>query len=139
MPDDAHTQKGHEDDTDPEVLSFDMTERDSGEDTDSDASPADEPHLKPTDPDAGFDGWLDDGGGDDAPDGYQGLVEGDDVSAEVSDWVAFARGKPDDAADAADEIEEIEEDEEIPDEDIPDDEIPGDDDGGAIDDTSEFA
>jgi len=139
MPDDAHTQKGHEDDTDPEVLSFDMTERDSGEDTDSDASPADEPHLKPTDPDAGFDGWLGDGGGDDAPDGYQGLVEGDDVSAEVSDWVAFARGKPDDAADAADEIEEIEEDEEIPDEDIPDDQIPGDDEGGAIDDTSEFA
>ncbi len=139
MPDDAHTQKGHEDDTDPELLSFDMTERDSGEDTDSDTSPADEPHLKPTDPDAGFDGWLDDGGGDDAPDEYQGLVEGDDVSAEVSDWVAFARGKPDDVADAADEIEEIEEDEEIPDEDIPDDQIPGDDEGGAIDDTSEFA
>ena len=139
MPDDEHTQKGHDDDTDPEVLSFDMTERDSGDDTDSDASPADEPHLTPTDPDAGFDGWLDDGGGDSPPDAYQELAEGDDVSAEVGDWVAFARGEPDDAAEVADEIEETEEDEEIPDEDIPDDEIPGDDEGGAIDDTSEFA
>ena len=111
MPDEEHTQKGHEDDTDPEVLSFDMTERDSGDDTDSDASPADEPHLTPTDPDAGFDGWLDDGGGDKPPAAYQELAEGDDVSAEVSDWMAFARGEPDDAAEAADAIEETEEDE----------------------------
>ena len=108
MPDDEHTQKGHEDDTDPEVLSFDMTERDSGEDTDSDAAPSDEPHLTPTDSDAGFDGWLDDGGGGNGPDNPadpdQELAEGDDVSAEVSDWVAFARGEPDDAADVANEI-----------------------------------
>ncbi len=71
------------DGADSEVLSFGMTDRD-----DTEEPQLEEPHLTPSTPDPGFDGWLD---GEENP--YEGLEGG--AAEEVADWIAFARGEAD--------------------------------------------
>jgi len=91
MPDEDTTTNGPDEDRDTEVLSFAMTDRDDTEAADDD----DEPHLTPSEPDAGFDGWLD----DEQQDPYRELSDKGEAVDEVSDWLAFARGDDDDQAD----------------------------------------
>ena len=86
MPDEDSTGKGPDEDVDAEVLSFAMTDRE-----DTDETTDNEPHLTPSEPDAGFDGWLDDG----KKDPYGELSDGSEAPDEVSDWLAFAAGEDD--------------------------------------------
>jgi phosphatidate cytidylyltransferase len=86
--------KGPGEDDDSEVLSFAMSDRD--DDTPID----DEPHLTPSRPDAGFDGWL--GGEDEDPYAELGETGSEsDAAAEVADWLAFARGEDHEESEAS--------------------------------------
>jgi phosphatidate cytidylyltransferase len=87
--------KGPGEGDDSEVLSFSMTDRDD------DLPIDDEPHLTPSDPDAGFDGWLD----GEEQDPYRDLAEEPDAAAEVADWLAFARGEDQEDATAGPKAE----------------------------------